>query len=510
MSFDTGLRQPLLPNQNIVTSYTDDDGRKASRRASLWCDSGNVLLWARVLAAVTSLAEGYAVGVVSGVAPLVKKELHLSTAQMSVYVALGIWMVSLGTPLGSVTSDAWGRRAGLILAYLELIVGCLLMAFASEFRMLALGRAIEGVSIGSGISIVMTYMSEVTPAKMRGYFNSFQELFIIVGITSGYICNAVLLQISNGWRIMLVIGVVAPTFGLVMLLIGMAPESPRYLLAHGQCSRTALDQLVGTDEAEQILQSWEHQATGIAPWSEVLRPQDPIALHQILAAMGIQLSQVISGISIATVLVADILTDRVANQKGYEATAVAGALRIAVCLLAAFNIERAGRRTILLVSSIAVTISLAALGFCFMVGAPLFPWKFGAFCLFLVSYELGLGPVPYVYAGEVLDNRVRSKAVALGFTVSRLYAGLSVMVFMLAAPHVGLGVCFEVNALCSALAILFIYFYIPETTGVPLEQMSSVFRAAVRTGTPGKSSSDSESSNHDSLNEGEAGPMAAR
>merc|ERR1719399_213788 len=100
-----------------------------------------------------------------------------------------------------------------------LIVGGLLMAFASSYVMLVCGRATAGSGVGVGITAVTAYMSEVSPAHQRGFYGSLEELFVNVGNVVGYLMNVALFGLPYDWRLMLGLGVVPAAAVLVVLLL---------------------------------------------------------------------------------------------------------------------------------------------------------------------------------------------------------------------------------------------------------------------------------------------------
>merc|ERR1719183_1328653 len=112
-------------------------------------------------------------------------------------------------------------------------MGGLLMACATNFETIALGRITAGSGVGVGITAVTAYMSEVSPAHSRGFYGSLEELFVNIGNVAGYLMNVALFGLPYDWRLMLGLGVIPAAAVLIVLMLPYhltgIPESPRYL-----------------------------------------------------------------------------------------------------------------------------------------------------------------------------------------------------------------------------------------------------------------------------------------
>lgn len=469
----------------------------ATRRRSMWRDSGNVLMWARVITSITSVADGYGLSVIAGAAVLAKDELDFGTAELGWLLGAAHLSGALAAPLAATVGDQWGRRPAFIIIYLGIICGSIMMSFAQTFPMLLAGRIVEGMSLGAGIGTVMTYMSEVAPSEHRGSFNSSEGLFLITGIMLGYVSNQVLLEVEYNWRLMLGLGATLPLLGLPLLLMGLVPESPRFILVtQGTSRKSALVALVGEKEAARTIAaasggSVRHRE--MATWNDILSPDVPTYGKRLLLATGVLVLQSLSGFPFVSVATTGLLTHDVGHAQATQMVLGMGVLQVICCALGSLLVEHAGRRPLLLCSSAGCVASSMAVAAAYHHGLPVVPWKLAGLCCFTVSYQLGLGPVCFCYVSEILPNHMRSKGVGIAMLASRLYGGSAVSGFVVIAETYSPAVPFMINGVLSLVGFVFIYFCVPETRGVMLEHMHRLFDGHVNF-----------ESGDDSLNEGAA------
>ena len=199
-------------------------------------------------------------------------------------------------------SDTYGRTRTLAFASFLFCAGALTMACASSFGILVVGRLCVGVGLGFGLSIDPLYIAEITPPKYRGFFVSWSEFAINLGILLGFFAAYALESASNGWRLMLGAGGVLPIVMFFLALFVM-PETPRYLVVRKAQREKALGVLrrlfPSESEAERTLKFIEESAARDEQrqegWSSIFKPQPGIRLMLlvvVVSAMAQQLSGV--------------------------------------------------------------------------------------------------------------------------------------------------------------------------------------------------------------------------
>mmetsp|Transcript_115114 Transcript_115114/g.245990 ORF Transcript_115114/g.245990 Transcript_115114/m.245990 type:complete len:491 (+) Transcript_115114:68-1540(+) len=432
----------------------------------------SVLIWARVVTAVTSIAEGYCMGCFAGALIPLSEGLGLTHIQKGVISGTTYYGVTLGSLAGGI-SDIYGRKPALALSYVMLIVGGLLMGFAQDFVMLFIGRIVESMGIGLGLSIVTVYLSEVAPSSHRGMFSSMEETFLVGGMVLGSILDEWFLRLFYDWRYMLGCAAVLPALALPVLLATL-PESPRYLFMKGRTdeAKAVLEQVTDHEEMSLIVASWKEQQTEMRPssWADVLCPSDSNTKDAFIAACLVAMSQMMSAPSLMGMMMPEFFGTFMEHSTALKFVILVNVVRLIYTGLICTIIDDLGRRPLLLVSAGGCTISLGFLG---LAGVASFPvgWHLAGTILYFLFFETGLGPVTYVFVGEVLDTKMRSKGLSIALFFSRGFMGTVLLVFPLMHTQLSMGVFLFV--ICALNVILFplLWARVPETKGMVLEKM---------------------------------------
>lgn len=444
---------------------------------------GSIALRVRILTSIISLAEGYDIGVVNGAVVLFKEELGLTPVQVGIALSIFPLHVAIAAPTAASLADWAGRKAAMMVSSICLIVGGILMASATNFEMLVVGRATAGFGVGTGITAVTAYMSEVSPARERGFYGSLEELFVNVGNVAGYLINVALLGVPYDWRWMLGLGILpaVAVMGTLMLpytLTGI-PESPRYLQKKGKHSeaRAILLDLLHGDEAEvnRAFQDWAAESTlevGMATWPESLVAFCTTMRRQALAGIGCGVLNMFTGIMLMMVTTTSLLMGAgMTKELAMRASVGLGAAKAGVMLSVAwFALDAWGRRPLLL-SSLAFCALSTALGAAAAAFAWGNAWVVLFLCLFVTGYSFGVGPVPWVYMPEVLGSRFRGKGCALGLAGARLCAVAHLFLFPMAFPIIGVAGLFLFLFVVNVLGYLYVFLLCPETKGQSLENI---------------------------------------
>mmetsp|Transcript_32727 Transcript_32727/g.92248 ORF Transcript_32727/g.92248 Transcript_32727/m.92248 type:complete len:492 (-) Transcript_32727:217-1692(-) len=456
---------------------SDTKGFEALESARALVGSSFPALCARVVTSVTALAEGYDIGCISGVAVLLREDLKLTSKQVGVLVGIMNYAVMCGAPLGGMMADAWGRKKALAATYVLLIVGALIMAAAQSFMHVLLGRVVMGVGVGAGLSVVTSYITEVSPKRYRGIFVGLEDFFLVIGISCGYVLNYALDVPGYGWRYMVGIGAVAPMGALLMLLLPQLLESPRWTMLRGQREQAEEDLrlLVGDDEARKMLQEWGRPAP-LCTWAEVLSPKGTWRRQSLRVAVFIMALSLICGIGTTTVYMGTIFATDVNLHEAAKMTSIVGGLRIVVQTVSSFVlVDLWGRRPLMLVTLAGATLALGATAFAYWAQAAMMPYKFLPFLAFNLVYSFGLGPVSFIYPAEIMPSDLRSKGVSLGTMVGRGLCGTINIMFPMAMDAIGLAGIFACFAAVNSVGLAFVFLCAPESKGHSLEEMHALF-----------------------------------
>ncbi|KAK3002951.1 hypothetical protein RJ639_019754 [Escallonia herrerae] len=429
------------------------------------------VLASAIFASFNSVLLGYDVGVMSGAILFIQEDLQI-------------------TERGK-TSDAIGRKWTMAFAAIVFQTGAAIMALAPSFGVLMVGRLLAGIGIGFGVMIAPVYICEISPAVARGSLTSFPEIFINLGILLGYISNYAFsgLPVHINWRVMLAVGILPSAF--IALALFVIPESPRWLVMKNRIddARLVLLKIIEIEgEVEERLAEIQLAAGNAnaekyeekAVWREMLNPSSGVR-RMLITGCGIQCFQQITGID-ATVYYSPTIFKDAGIQSNAEllaATVAVGFTKTIFILIAIFLIDRLGRKPLLYVSTIGMTICLFGLGFTLSalgngpVGIRL---AILSVCGNVAFFSVGIGPVCWVLTSEIFPLRLRAQASAIGAVGSRVSSGVVAMSFLSITRAITVGGTFFVFAAISALSVAFVYTCVPETKGKSLEEIEQLFQ----------------------------------
>ncbi|KAI8011516.1 putative polyol transporter 4 [Camellia lanceoleosa] len=428
----------------------------------------------------------------SGAILFIQEDLKITEVQQEVLVG-SLSVVSLfGSLAGGRTSDAIGRKWTMGLAAIIFQTGAAIMTLAPTFQILMIGRLLCGVGIGFGVMIAPVYIAEISPTIARGSLTSFPEIFINLGILLGYVSNYAFsgLSVHLNWRIMLAVGILPSVFiGFALFII---PESPRWLVMQNRVE-AARAVLLKTIENESEVEERLGEillAAGIGNaekyeekpvWRELLSPS-PALRRMLVTGFGIQCFQQITGIDATVYYSPEIfkVAGIAGNSKLLAATVAVGVTKTAFILVAILLIDKLGRKPLLYISTIGMTICLFCLGLTLLLLKHT-PFGIGmailAVCGNVAFFSVGIGPVCWVLTSEIFPLRLRAQAGALGAVGNRVCSGLIAMSFLSMARAITVAGTFFIFSAVSAVSVAFVYTLVPETKGKSLEQIEALFQS---------------------------------
>ncbi len=435
---------------------------------------------AAVFAAIGGLLFGYDTGVISGALIFIKNSFALSTFQEELVVSVVLVGAAIGALSGGRLADRFGRRMMLLVTALIFIIGALLCAAAASVAILVIGRTIVGLGIGLASSTVPLYISEVSPAKARGWQVSLFQLAITVGILAAYLVDYAFAE-SEAWRWMLGIAVVPGA----MLGIGMLtlPETPRWLAKKGrtEVALAVLRKIRGVPNVEAEYREIEAALSageGRGRWKDIFQPAVRPAL---MIGIGLAIFQQVTGINTVIYYAPTIIQSAgIPSASGaILATAGIGLVNVIMTIVAMWLIDRVGRRPLLLVGIAGMIVSLGVLGIAFRVSShngALAHIAVITLMAYVASFAISLGPIFWLLIAEIYPLNVRG--VAEGAAAGSNWAANFVvsLTFLTLVQVLGPSWTFWLYGLLAIGAWVFSYYLVPETKGRTLEEIESFWR----------------------------------
>jgi len=439
----------------------------------------NSLLAAALIAALGGLLFGFDTAVISGTTDWLTRVYNLSAFGLGFTVASAL----IGTILGAVgagrPSDALGRRRTLFLIAILYFVSAVGTALAWDWYSFLFFRFIGGLGVGGASVVSPMYIAEISPARLRGRLVAITQFNIVLGILLAFFSNYVIKAMDIGpaeWRWMF--GVEAFPAAAFFLLLYLTPESPRWLVAKRRTGE-ARDVLarMGTDTGNVEQTVAEIQRSLDLEHHTLHEPLFQKAYRKpVLLAIAIAMFNQLSGINAVLYYAPHILKLTGAGEDTAFLQAVAiGGTNLVFTMAALAVIDYFGRRTLMVVGSIGYILSLGMTAVTFYKYSGNFTPAGGTLVLigllvFIASHAFGQGAVIWVFISEIFPNRVRARGQALGSFTHWIMAALISWTFPMLAELSG-GHVFAFYTAMMVLQLVWVLLVMPETKGIPLEQI---------------------------------------
>jgi MFS transporter, SP family, arabinose:H+ symporter len=429
------------------------------------------LIRSTAVAALGGLLFGFDTAVISGTTGALATTYHLSPKLLGLTVAIALWGTILGSIFAGIPGDRYGRRDSLRVMAILYVLSALGCGFAFGWNSLVFFRFVGGLGIGGSSVLGPMYIAEISPAAWRGRLVGFFQFNVVVGILLAYLSNYLIGLAGFGaaeWRWKLGVSAI-PATAFLLMLFGI-PRSPRWLVAKGRIAE-ARDVLrsLGEEHAEEELQDIIASID-----AEHGHAQEPLFSRKyrrpVLLAVAIGMFNQLIGVNAILYYLNDIFARAGFNKVSSDLQAVAiGVTNLIATILAMSLIDKAGRRTLLLIGSVGTAFCLAGVAWIFATASHenLLVWLLVGYIAF---FSFSQGAVIWVYISEIFPNRVRAKGQSLGsFSHWFMNAVVSQTFPVLAASsHAAPFMFFGAMAVLQFFVVL---FWFPETRGVSLEDM---------------------------------------
>lgn len=414
-----------------------------------------------------ALVIGLNIGGISGALEFLTEDFGLSPLAMG--LVTGIIMIGclIGALLGGRCSDKYGRKKTMLFSALILIAAALWCFLADNTASLVVARFVCGCGMGVLSVVIPIYISEISPAKWRGTFVSFYQLFIVIGILGAYCADFWMSDWDGNWRWML--GLPLPFAILNIAMLSFIPESPRWLVGQGKGAQASkIMASLCTDDCSAILNTKSTQ-DGTPGLSALFRR--PMAYIVLLGTL-LAAFQQITGINVIINYAPEILrqTGIGGNQALMQAIYV-GLVNFLFTIVAVWLVDRWGRKKLLLWGCAGLVASLAYLTYAFTLPSTNSIGVLIALLVYIAFFAISLSPLMFVVTAEIYPSAIRGTAMALSTGISWACAFLVVQFFPVMIEYLGSSLVFAIFGLLCLAAWLFIYFYIPETKGRSLEDI---------------------------------------
>jgi MFS transporter, SP family, arabinose:H+ symporter len=427
---------------------------------------------ATLTGALGGLLFGFDTVVIAGAIDSLVKLYGLNPHEKGFTVAIGL----VGTVIGALGAGHVGQRLGsretlriTALLYLASAFGC---GLAWNWDAFMVFRFVGGLGIGASSVLGPVYIAELSPAKWRGRLVAAFQLNVVFGVMVAYVSNYVIHTLNLGaaeWRWQ--VGVAAAPAAAFLVLLFSIPRSPRWSASRGR-NAEALEvlKLMGDPDPEAELEDirtallQEHATAHERVFKWKYR-------YPLFLAISIGAFNQLAGINAILYYLNDIFAAAgFSSASSYEQAMAIGATNFVFTIVGMAFIDKAGRKTLLLIGAAGCAACLAGVAWVYssQAHASALLWLLIAFIAF---FSVSQGAVIWVYLGEVFPTSVRSKGQGVGAASHWFMNAIIAQMFPVVVHSMSTGTPFVFFSIMTAVQFLVVLFVYPETKGQTLEDL---------------------------------------
>lgn len=480
---------------------------------------------------------GFDSAVISGAVNGITENFDMTDWELGFAVGCVIFGAMAGNISAGPLSDKFGRRSVLIVTALLFTISATWSALATGYLEFVIARIIGGVGIGGAILIAPVYIAEIAPPKLRGSLVSLNQLNIVIGISVAYFSNYFLKDIEvDAWRWML--GVEAIPAFIYFLALFAVPKSPRWLVQYHDLkdkAKTILTKIGGSVYAQNTLDEIQRGIDKKEPKGTIRQLFSSRMRNIIIIAFGIAFFQQITGIN-AIFYYAPTIFEQAggSTDSSFLQAIVVGLTNLVFTLVAIRLIDRLGRKPLLIIGTLAMSIALSMATLAFnnatykvnktniskvesvIIQKALMNFNGQSFSsqnemassmktylsadelnnfirndiknfininatlvliailLYVAAFAISLGPVMWTLLSEIFPGHIKGIAISVVGFFNSLVSYTVTQFFPWELTNLGPTLTFAIYAGMAILSLLFVLKYVIETKGKSLEEVEEM------------------------------------
>ena len=439
-------------------------------------------LWLYVVAIIASLGgllSGYDTGVISGALLFINESWNLADTTQGILVSSVLIGAVIGAATNGILADMFGRKKIIMATAVIFTLGSIMCAFAPNIFVLIASRIFVGFAVGVVNFVVPLYLSEISPKHLRGTLVSLYQWAITAGILFSYFINAVFAHAVYNWRWMLFAGVIPG----IVLFVGMCfmHDTPRWLVSkkRDEEAKIAFKKIEPEVDTEKEIEDIRKTILNEGTKSDKKFRLKKWMIMPFVVGIGIMFAQICTGINTIIYYAPTIFKNAgfESNITAIYATTGIGIINFLMTIVALYFTDRLGRKPLLYFGLTGVMLSLIALG-CGFAFADFFgdnlKWvTVGSLVTYIICFAMSLGPIGWILVSEVFPLKIRGIAMSICTVSNFAFNFFVVSSFPILLHRIGGAWTFWGFGAVSLLCIIFVFFCVPETKGISLEQIES-------------------------------------
>ncbi|WP_392532536.1 sugar porter family MFS transporter [Nostoc sp. C117] len=447
-------------------------------------------------AALGGFLFGFDTAVINGAILAISKTFNADSMMSGFIVSCALLASALGALIAGPIVHKQGHRKAMIAAAILFTLSGIGSGMVVSVWDLIFWRVLGGVAVGMTSVITPAYIAEVAPSKVRGSLGSLQQLAIVVGIFIALLCDYFIALAAGGsaespfwlgitaWRWMFLAKI--PLAILYIFAALIIPESPRYLITQGKFreAENVLKKVVGGDVPAKVKEIYQTVLIQHQPKFSDLFSHSGGLLKIVWIGAGLSILQQFVGINVIFYY-SNILWQAIgfSEKDSLLITMITGIINIVTTCVAIAYVDKIGRKPLLLVGSIGMTIMLGTLTIVFGntsitsdTGNPTLTGSLGIIALlaanlYVVCFGFSWGPVIWVLLGEIFNNKIRTAALSFAAAMQWIANFIVSTSFLSLLKYLGLGSTYGLYTIASATSFFFVALLLRETKGKELEEM---------------------------------------
>jgi sugar porter (SP) family MFS transporter len=446
------------------------------------------------VAAIGGFLFGFDTAVINGAVAALSTAYNANSFSTGLAVSLALLGSAFGAFYAGSVADRYGRVKAMIIASILFTISAIGSGLGVGIWDFTFWRVVGGVGVGAASVIAPAYIAECSPAHLRGRLGSLQQLAIVIGIFIALLCDYFIAVSAGSAELPFLFGIAAwrwmfwteiPPAVLYGVLALMIPESPRYLVAKGKEEEASkvLGKILGGNVREKIKEIRQTVLRERPPKLSDLVTRSGGLLPIVWVGIGLSLLQQFVGINVIFYY-SSILWRAVgfSEANSLTITVITAAVNIVTTLIAIAFIDKFGRKPLLVLGSIGMTVTLGTMAYVFgnapvdAAGNPTLSGTPGivaliAANLYVFCFGFSWGPVIWVLLGEMFNNKIRGAALSVAASAQWIANFAISTSFPPILEYFGLGAAYGLYTISAAISLFFVIFFVKETKGMELEQM---------------------------------------
>ena len=468
------------------TSFRVSNRVQDKCRASEMAEKGSTLLQyvAAAAANLCTVSAGAMMGWTSPVLPKLVNSVDDNPFGRVITADENSWigsLVSIGAMIGpfvaAYMAEGFGRKRTLLASTVPFLIGWILIGTAQVVVQMYVARVLLGFALGFAFTVVPMYCGEIAETSVRGALGSFLQLFCTIGLLYSYAIGPYVPYLAF-WILCALVPCIFFACFFTM------PESPMYLLKVGRRDEAiaALARLRGKSAASVQKEADEMQAAIEESFREEVKFTDLFTVKANVKALIytclLVSFQQLSGINVVLFYMEGIFKSAKVPLETSIATVIVGIVQVFASGVTPLVADRLGRKVLLIFSGVGEIVSLGALGIYMYLQdvqksdvSSISFLPILSLVVFISTYSVGWGPLPWTVMGEMFSSNVKSKAS--GITVCMCWF-LSFIITKYSddlQTAFGNYMLYWVFGVFCVISVVFTILVLPETKGKSLQEI---------------------------------------